>query len=89
MQDSLWGAQKSGTSSIECTCIFIDRDFNQLQDSFGLGSAELDCRHVEEDDVIVGAAGDDAIPEALQLCSHRLGVCDHVRLVGLEFLGLK
>ena len=66
------------------TCVLVAGYRDVLEDALGLGPAELLVPEVNEDDVVVGAAGHHvpaALPHAL---AQRLRVANNLALVLLE-----
>lgn len=71
------------------TCVLVDRDVNQLQNSFCLGAAQFDCRQIDENNVVVCSAGDHLVSDADHFLGQRFSVFDDVQLIIAELVGLE
>ena len=66
------------------TCVLVAGDRDVLEDALGLGAAEFLVPQVDEDDVVVGAAGHH-VPAALpHTLAQRLRVAHNLALVLLK-----
>ena len=64
--------------------VLVDRDAGLAQREFGLGAENAFLEDIDQHEVIVGSAGDDAEAGLLQALREHLGVGDDLRGVGAE-----
>ena len=70
---------------IEGDGVFVDGDSGLVEGMRGFGSVDAVGAEVNEEDVVVGSAGDDAVAEAGEGCGEGFGVGDDLGSVGAEF----
>ena len=64
--------------------VLVDRDVRAPERRVGILARVVLADQVEQEQVVVGAAGDDAVAAVLQRLRHRARVLDHLPLVRLE-----